>query len=271
MRAKAIVLIATILAIALAALPAGAITGGVPDGGQHPYVGLVVFYNAAGTPLWRCSGTLLTPTIFLTAGHCTAPDGPAVPASAQVWFDENVTTASGYPYSGGVMGTPYTHPSFNFGAFPATYDVGVVVLSTPVMDKGYGALPPVSLLSDLDTRRGQQDLTFMVVGYGLQEIKPTFMAERSRLKATSTLVNLRSALTDGYNLHTSNNPGKGNGRGETSGGTCFGDSGGPVFYPADSSQVVGITSFGLNQNCKGADFAFRTDLPGVADWILGPH
>lgn len=264
MKAKAIVLIVTVLLIALAALPAGAITGGVPDGGQHPYVGLVVFYDAAGNPLWRCSGTLLTSTIFLTAGHCT--DGAS---SAQVWFDENVTTVSGYPFSGGVTGTPDTHPNFNFGAFPATYDVGVVVLGTSVTGKGYGVLPAPGLLTDLDTRRGQQDLTFMVVGYGLQEIKPTFMAERSRLKATSTLVNLRSALTDGYNLHTTSNPGKGNGRGETSGGTCFGDSGGPVFYPADSNQVVGITSFGLNQNCKGADFAFRTDLPGLAEWILG--
>jgi len=95
--------------------------------------------------------------------------------------------------------------------------------------------------------------------------------ERSCLKATSTLVNLRSALTDGYNLHTTNNPGKGNGRGNASGGTCFGDSGGPVFHPANSNQVVGITSFGLNQNCKGADFAFRTDVNGVSSWILGPH
>lgn len=268
MKRKTVALVVVIVMLLAAVVPATAITGGEPDNGRHPYVGLAVFYNAGGEPLWRCSGTLLSEKLFLTAGHCTAPDGPKVPASARVWFDENVTAATGYPFSGGVTGTPYTHPSFNFGAFPATYDVGVIVLDTSVTDKGYGALPPANYLSDLDTRRGQNDLTFMVVGYGLQEIKPTLMEERSRLKATSTLVNLRSALTDGYNIHTSNNPGQGQGRGQTSGGTCFGDSGGPVFYPANSNQVVGITSFGLNQNCKGADFAFRTDVPGVADWIM---
>ncbi len=74
--------------------------------------------------------------------------------------------------------------------------------------------------------------------------------------ATSKLVNLRSALTKGYNLHTSNNPGKGHG---TSGGACFGDSGGPVLY---NDEIVAVTSFGLNYNCKGADFAYRVDT----DW-----
>ena len=43
---------------------------GTDDGNGHPYVGLMVAQNADGNPLWRCSGTLLSATVFLTAGHC---------------------------------------------------------------------------------------------------------------------------------------------------------------------------------------------------------
>jgi hypothetical protein len=56
---------------------AAAITDGQLDGNGHPYVGLMVAQDASGAPLWRCSGALMSPTIFLTAGHCTeAPSGP---------------------------------------------------------------------------------------------------------------------------------------------------------------------------------------------------
>ncbi len=80
--------------------------------------------------------------------------------------------------------------------------------------------------------------------------------------ALSHLVNLNSALNAGFNLQT-----VGNGRGE--GGTCSGDSGGPVFYGGyESNTIVAVTSFGLNALCRGTDFAFRTDQQVVIDWIL---
>lgn len=125
-------------------------------------------------------------------------------------------------------------------------------------------LPVLGLLDDLATRRGLQDRIFRTVGYGLQSVKPSLQADRVRYTSTSMLVNLRSALTDGYNLHTSNNPGKGYG---TSGGSCFGDSGGPIFYPEDSNVVVAVVSFGMNWNCKGADWGYRTDIPDAQDFI----
>ena len=73
-----------VLATLLAAGPAAAITNGQPDAGRHPYVGLMVALDEDGVPLWRCSGSLLSPTVFLTAGHCT--EAPA--AHVEVWFDE---------------------------------------------------------------------------------------------------------------------------------------------------------------------------------------
>lgn len=189
----------------------------------------------------------------MTAGHCTLGS-----ASAQVWFDEKVTLAFGYPFSGGFTGTPFTHPAFHF-VLPNTSDVGIVVLDAPV-DFGVGALPALGALDGLAIQRGLQDVTFTVVGYGLQEVRPVEMAERSRLKATVRLVNLRSALTDGFNIHHTQAPG-------TGGGTCFGDSGGPVFS-GTSNVIVAITSFGLNANCVGAGFAYRTDIADAQDFIF---
>ena len=53
-----------------------AVTDGELDGDGHPFVGLMIAQDADGNPLWRCSGTLLSPTLYLTAGHCT--EAPAV-------------------------------------------------------------------------------------------------------------------------------------------------------------------------------------------------
>ena len=84
---------------------------------------------------------------------------------------------------------------------------------------------------------------------------------RERLMAQAQLTNLRSNLTDGFNLQT-------NGNGTGRGGTCSGDSGGPVFYgDFESDLIVGVTSFGLNSYCRGVDFAYRTDQQAVLDWI----
>jgi hypothetical protein len=115
---------------------ASAITYGELDGEGHPYVGLMIAQDAAGNPLWRCSGTLLSPTLFLTAGHCT--ETPA--AHVEIWFDADVESGipdNGYPFTGDVGGTPYTHPQYDPNAF-YLYDLGVVVLDEPMVMDEYG-------------------------------------------------------------------------------------------------------------------------------------
>jgi hypothetical protein len=246
---------ALLVAVLLATASLLAVQFGVPDGNAHPYVGLVVFYNDVGTPQWRCTGTLMTSTVLLTAAHCT--EAPA--ARARVWFDSNPP----YPYSGGVEGTPHPHPDWNGSlTLPNTHDVGVVVLDTPVTDKGYGVLGTLGALDGLAKQRGRQDVSFIVVGYGLQGVKPEYLSARERYRGVTRLVNLRSALTDGYNIQLSNNPG------HWSGGTCFGDSGGPIFM-GDTNIVAAITSFGLNQNCAGTGFAFRADIAETRAFLAG--
>ncbi len=247
------ILVALVLML-IWAVPALGITNGHPDGDGHPYVGLVVFYDEEWKPLWRCSGTLLAPTVFLTAGHCASGAN-----YAQVWFTPG--RPAGYPLTNGTTGIPYAHPNFNdFADFPQIWDVGVVILDQPVVMDTYGRLPTTGFLDQLATRRGTQDVSFTVVGYGLQEQKPTLVSLVERWVGEAHLVNLRNSLTDGYNLMTSNNGG------HWSGGTCSGDSGGPILY-SNTNIVVGINSFGVAPWCKGNDYSYRTDTSYTRDFL----
>lgn len=245
-----------------------AINYGEPDGDEHPYVGIVAIYDTSGQFFTHGSGVLISPTVLLTAGHVAFA---AQQGLVRVSFESDLSQFVDAPaYNDPTWvalshtGTAYTHPSYddNWSEYPNTYDVGVIVLDEPVYMDTYGELPDIGALDMLATKRGLQDRIFTVVGYGYQSIRPFFQVEVVRYKATSMLVNLRSALTDGYNLHTSNNPGKGQG----TGGSCFGDSGGPVFFD-DTNVIAAVVSFGLNNNCKGADFGYRMDIPESQDFV----
>jgi hypothetical protein len=84
-KAKAACVLAVVAALAMTtAIPASAITGDYVKDNEHPFVGLIVFYGPDGAFHHRCSGSLLTPTVFLTAGHCTAGG-----SSARVYFQQD--------------------------------------------------------------------------------------------------------------------------------------------------------------------------------------
>lgn len=252
------ILLLVALAVGLvAALPAAAVTDGELDGNGHPYVGLMVAQDADGNPLWRCSGTLLSARLFLTAGHCT--EAPA--AHIEIWFDADVESgipANGYPFDGDVGGTPYTHPSYNPNAF-FLFDLGAVVLDKPVKMKKYGVLPELNVLDTLATQRGLQDVTFTAVGYGLQRINPVFVeAERVRMVAHPRLIQINGGIVGDFSLLLSNNA--------STGGTCFGDSGGPNFIDR-SNVLAGVTSFGLNGTCGGTGGVYRVDKADDLNWL----
>lgn len=263
MRKSIPITVLSVLAIlAATAIPAGAINNGVLDGNGHPYVGLMVAQDKDGTPLWRCSGTLLSPTIFVTAGHCT--EWPA--AHVEIWFDDDVESdilGNGYPDTGTVGGTPYTPPDYD----PITFyrhDLGVVVLDERLEMNGYGVLPKQDELDQLARRRGRQNVTFTAVGYGLQESFPDPASFREhnvkvRMVAHPRLIQVNvPGSTGDYSLLLSNN--------HATGGTCFGDSGGPNFI-GDSNVIGGVTSYGKNGNCAGTGGVYRLDRADDLKWL----
>ncbi|MFC1718580.1 trypsin-like serine protease [Candidatus Poribacteria bacterium] len=253
------------LSLFLTALPALAITAGHPDGDAHPYVGLIVF-DVGGGPAWRCSGSLIAPNVVLTAGHCT--DGAT---AARIWLDEIVEGNPDYPVGGSSSVEAfeiYTHPDFCLGCgsgngLPgfSTHDVGVLILSEPVDVGGFATLPTPGLV---DTLKNKTDLD--LVGYGVQEQQhgggpPYWTGLRNRLYAPSKMVSGKFVHSDEY-MRIALNPGGG------TGGSCFGDSGGPDLL-GGTNTVLAVHSYVTNYNCAGVGYSNRVDTAEILDWING--
>lgn len=261
--------------LAVAAAPTQAITGNFTADFEHTYVGLVAFYDEDDEFLHRCSGSLLSGTIFLTAGHCTDDA-----ASARIWFHQDV--GGGFnPVTGApdpVTGYPdfcivddplcveadelYNRGFDNFAGFPDTNDVGIIVLDEAItFTTAFAVLAEPGSLDYLATnlRRGAGPaVTF--TGYGVSDIRPVTLSTRERLTASGFIISVRNQYTGGYNLQVSTNVGAGGG------GTCFGDSGGPILW-GDTDIVVAVNSFVINGNCAGLGFGYRVDTQEVYDWI----
>jgi trypsin len=266
------VLAAVIAALVIGLVPASAITDGTPDHNGHPYVGLMVAKNAAGVPQWRCSGTLMSSTVFMVAGHCT--EAPA--AEIEIWFDSGDPNGiplgagypaagpnpcagiTGYPCTGDVTGLPHTHPLYDPDAF-FLHDLGVVTLDSSVNRGGLGALPEQGQLNTLD----KKSTSFTAVGYGLQKSFPDAaawkdQAIRIRMVAHPRLIQINQGIVGDFAMLLTNN--------HRTGGTCFGDSGGPNFL-GTSNVVAGVTSFGLNPTCAGTGGVYRVDQPDDLNWL----
>ena len=191
--------------------PAGAITGNYQDDFVHDNVGLLVFY-APNTPAGhnpfshRCSGTLISATVMVTAGHCT--EGVD---SGRVYFQQSTSPnydptafggfggdpATGYPFLNGVTFSRADNYGFHdFAGFPDTHDVGVIVLDQPVTPaNGFGILPRPGQI-DAYAAGSKKDARFIVSGYGLSDQDPVVVSFRKRLMAESYLVNNEAPVTD---------------------------------------------------------------------------
>ena len=250
---------------------------------------------------FTCTGTLLKSTLVVTAGHCTfgigkngvstTHDGKDTTAAQggvggnDVWINfqevpdfsilppSSTFTRSQNPqryqaWKNALNGnanwhraTATPHPLYDDNAF-FVHDVGIVHLQSPgvvLPQSQYGVLPSVDQFDAFKTQRGQQKVTFTSVGYGLQQINPVHVqGARVRMLAHPRLIQINGGIVGDFSMLLSNN--------HSTGGTCFGDSGGPN-YLGDSNIVAGITSFGLNGNCAGTGGVFRTDRQNVLDFI----
>lgn len=268
---KRSLVLVTILLVLLAtmALPAMAITWGEEDGNKHPNVALISRPDPGNEDHQRpfCSGTLIDEKVLLTAGHCTRfleeliEVGELTERQVMVSFDtENALEEGLLP-----VAEIRTHPDYgDSSANP--YDVGALVLAEPVTDIELAELPDEGYLDDLKAQgvlgQGRDGVEFIVVGYGSTlEWPPPDIIFPDGVRRVA--VSHYRALTKVW-LHLSQI------ENQDDGGTCYGDSGGPVFWEQKkkSQVLVGITSWGDAQ-CVASGFYYRTDIPDTMNFIQG--
>jgi hypothetical protein len=274
-RAVAVVGLTTAL-VSGTALAATAITGGELDGNRHPNVGMIGYYDSTGR--LRCTATLVTPTVLVTAAHCAAgalgktavkfdsliDESPAPPAALPLANDPAAGyTAAELTAAGWLSGTAYAHPDYsNFTDKQNWNDVGVIVLDQPVTGIEPARIAPLGYL-DQFTPPVLNKTVFTTVGYGVEVVTPAVAPKRPEL--SSYPIVRRFAESPGQKLTPQILQVNGNANDQTgTGGTCFGDSGGPAFI---EGYEVTVTSYNNDALCRHIDGLQRLDIPVVQDWL----
>ncbi len=236
---------AVVAALLMFAGVAFAITNGGPDGTGHPSVGALLAPQAFSDGTWEeCTGTLISPTVFLTAEHCD--EGLT---KVKVTFDSTYNSATGTTYSGTWHGDP--DYSKNQGD---PHDLAVVVLDEAVPNVAPSRLPALGQLDSLS-----HGAAITSVGYGAQSVTmgkggATFHYADIRYVATGSV----NAMTPTW-IRASMNPSTGDG------GTCYGDSGGPNFL-GDTNIIAGTTITG-DFVCRATNVDYRLDTPSARAFL----
>jgi hypothetical protein len=234
---------------------AARISNGTPTGASlYTNVGNL-FADTDGDGPWdyRCTGTLVSATAFLTAGHCIEPGATyyvtfapvALPAPEPL--DESALISST---------TAFRHPDWQFPYF----DVAVIVFdATEVAGLGITPMPvtPLGFLTEFRTQPawGQQAAT--VVGYGLASAgQGPYLTQNDGVRRYADVKTQQ--LNDYFLVMHENAPKAGKP------GTCPGDSGGPVIL---GGYLVAVNSYGLSAGCHNLGGYVRIDTPEVLDWL----
>ncbi len=232
---------------------ASAVTYGHYDGNDHPNVGaMIVKRPSDGALRLICSGSLVSPTVFLTASHCTAYAESIGVKEVYVTFDPKFDPAKSKLYHG----TMHTNPLYN-QAQSDPQDIAVITLDKAVSGITPVQLPTAGLLDQMKAAGTLNGTLFTSVGYGVQEPQTgpggiTSAFPQERWAAAGEF----DALNDVW-LRISQNDATGDG------GTCSGDSGGPQFLGAGATETktqVSITITG-DVFCFATNVDYRLDTP----------
>jgi Trypsin len=260
------------LVVIISTSPAPAITNGFPDTtNTFSNVGAVLAVGADGQAFQICSGTLISPTVFLTVAHCAlyfndflAPEGfklymsfgNPIPILELTDVNTLIPVTQFIPNPEYVQATD-THP-FNphHGSDPG--DMAVIVLPEFVTQGITPAvLPTLGLLDELAVKNALHGVLFTDVGYGSQDRLGTQSNPMPRMFAFSAFKSLQPGF-----LQLSINPVLNNG------GACFGDSGGPNFLPVNGTPILmAIASVGGDHVCRSTSGNYRLDTASARDFL----
>lgn len=220
-----------------------------PDG-EFPGVGALLYDLGSGRPETGCTGTLIAPTVVLTAAHCV---DPALGGDALVAFTLAHDTVSAAPPMT-MVASKTKHEQFDLGAditpgLGKWFDIGLVVLQSPITE-----VPPVRLPRPTDGLALTADTDITIVGYG----------------RTSDATNDVGVMFDSVTKLASVGDwelqiGAGGGQPQN----CNGDSGGPALIEiAGVPRVVGVVSrsFDAQPGCRNGGIDTRVDA--YLDWIF---
>lgn len=242
--------------------PVGAITFGSADDGRHPSVGSLIG-EIDGVGYQWCTGTLVSPTVFVTASHCF--DGFDW-LTFSVTFDETIDADMDGRIDDGVTrltGAYHMHPLYGSGGANDTYDVAVFVLDERSAEQAASITPSKLATAGLLDRRSIKKERFTTVGYGtVRDDKtggPKSLEGATGRKYATQSVNsvVKSWITFSMNPSTGD------------GGTCYGDSGGPHFLGAGETEtdiVVAVTVTG-DRWCRSTDKTYRLDTPSARGFL----
>ncbi len=260
----ATVLIASLLKPA----PVSAITYGFVDtNNTYSNVGAFIIKSPTGEIYPICSGTLITPDVFLTASHCTQYFTNVLEPlgyTAYVSFDKlipfgSLSTTKTKLYA---VETVVTNPNYNQSQSDSG-DIGVLILESNVRGITPATLPECGLLGQLVEQNGLKKAVFTNSGYGLQNRVvgggvPYFQDVNPipRMYSFSSF----NSLNGGY-IRLSQNPATGNG------GTCFGDSGGPNFLTVDGQQILVAITITGDSVCRSTNVGYRLDTESAQAFL----
>lgn len=244
----------------LAALCSGAcyaITYGVADGTKHPEVGALLDTDQNGNLYAYCSGTLISPTVMLTAAHCYPVDPGR---QVDVTFDpvaKNATTV----YTGHFHAHPEYSPAQN-----DPHDIAIIVFDQDILGIEPAKLPTLGVFDALKDNGLLKGTHYTAVGYGGQERnfdgqgQPIIAYEDTREWSVQSFNALNKAW-----LRLSQNHATGDS------GACYGDSGGPNFTGSgdNESTVIAGTTITGDMQCVATNVIYRLDTPSARDFLQG--
>ena len=255
MKARIMLLILVLGVLLVWTPPAKAITFGTLDNGLHPNVGALLFKLEDDSMAMVCSGTLISPTIFLTASHCVAwmPSAGISAEDVFVTFADEIGEGPFYRAASYHVNPNYGHDEAN------PFDVAVVVLEDPIIDIAPAHLPTAGLLHDLKAEGSLKYQRFVAVGYGTVREDKTHDGQSLFWDPVRRYAEQEPLALEPSWLLISMNPSTGNG------GTCYGDSGGPHFL-SDTNIVVAVTVTG-DRFCRATDKTYRMDTPSAREFL----